>query len=129
MGAGHRDGRVEPHQLGEDLGAANDRQALGARRIELRVARFHGGGDHDEAGAHQVDRIVPDKHADALAAQAPDVGALLLVAALNRVAFGMHDLGDGAHADAADAEDVNRAHVEGHLHGGSLPPKAILAGP
>ena len=33
-------GRIEPHQLGQHLGAADDRQALGARGLELRIAAF-----------------------------------------------------------------------------------------
>ena len=46
--AGDRHGRIEPHQLGEHLGAADDGKALGARRLELRVAGLDGGGDDDE---------------------------------------------------------------------------------
>ena len=53
------------------------------------------------------------KHADALGAQALDVGAVLLVAALDGVALGAQDLGDGAHADAADADDVEGPEVAG----------------
>ena len=114
--AGDGDGCIEPHQLGQHLGAADDGQALGARRLQLGVAGLHRAGDDDIARADQVDRIVADEHADALGAQALDVGAVLLVAALHGVAPGVQDLGDRAHADAADAEDVHGAHVGGHLH-------------
>ena len=114
--AGDRHRRVEPHQLGQHLGAADDGQALGARRLQLGIARLHGGGDDDVARADQIDRIVADEHADALGAQALDVGAVLLVAALHRVALGVQDLGDGAHADAADADDVHGADLARHLH-------------
>ena len=109
--AGDRDRRIEPHQLGQHLGAADDGQALGARRLQLGVAGLHGGGDDDVARADEIDRIVADEHADALGAQAPHVGAVLLVAALHRIALGVQDLGDGAHADAADADDVEGADI------------------
>ena len=43
-----------------------------------------------------------------LRAQALEIGAVLEVAPLHVIAAGMHDLGDGAHADAANAHDVER---------------------
>ena len=43
--------------------------------------------------------------------QPADVGAVLLVASLNREALGVQDLGNRAHADAADAEDMDRAQI------------------
>ena len=39
VGAADRDAALEPHQLGQHLGAAHHRQALGARRRELRDCR------------------------------------------------------------------------------------------
>ena len=41
------------------------------------------------------------------------VGAGLGVGALHRVADAQHDLGDAAHADAADADEVHGAKFEG----------------
>ncbi len=67
-------------------------------------------------GADQVDGVMTDEDAHALGAEAADVGAFLLVAALDGVALGEQNLGDGAHADAADADDVERACVAGYLH-------------
>ena len=112
----HRHGGIEAHQLGQHLGAANDGVALGAGGLELGIRAFDGGRDDDVARADQVDGIMPDEHADALEAQAPDVGAVLLIAALHGVALGVQDLGDGAHADAADAENVHGPHLVRHLH-------------
>ena len=37
VGAGDRDAPFEPHQLGQHLGAAHDRQPLGARGDDLRI--------------------------------------------------------------------------------------------
>ncbi len=115
--AGDRNGRIEPHQLGEDLGAANDGKSFGTRRLELGVAGLHSRRDDDRAGADEVDRIMADEHAHALGAQTPHVGAVLLVAALNRIALRQQYLGDGAHADAANADDVEGPELAGHLHG------------
>ncbi len=46
------------------------------------------------------------------AAQALDVGALGDVRALHAVAHAVQDLGDAAHADAADADEMDGAGVE-----------------
>src|SRR6185503_14187869 len=112
----HRHGGVEPHQLGQHLGPADDGIALGARRFELGVAGLDGGRHDDVARTHEVHRVVADEHADALGAQAFDVGAVLLVAALHGVALGVQDLGNRAHADAADAQNVHGPHLARHLH-------------
>jgi hypothetical protein len=53
---------------------------------------------------------------DALVTQAADVGAVLLVAAAHQEAAREQDLGDRAHADAADADDVEHSALAGHLH-------------
>ncbi len=53
--------------------------------------------------------VVADQAGDAAGAQALEIGAVLQVAALDLIAAGMHHLGDGAHADAADADDMEQA--------------------
>jgi hypothetical protein len=62
---------------------------------------------------------VADQAADVASAEAIEIGAVLEVAALHGVAAGMHHLGDGAHADAADADDMHEAGLLriGHVHG------------
>ena len=117
MRAGDRDGRIQPHQFSQHFSAANDGEIFFARRDKFRVARFNGRRNHDVAGADQIDRIMTDKHADAFGAQPLDVGAVLLVGALHRVALGHQNFSDGAHANAADADDVERTDVGRHLHG------------
>ena len=114
--AGDGDGGVEPHQLRQHLGAAHDGQSALARSLELGIAGLDGRGDDDETRADQVHRIVADEHANTLGAQTADIGAVLLVAALHRVALGVQDLGNRAHADAADAQNVHGPQLAGHLH-------------
>src|SRR3546814_5716561 len=55
---------------------------------------------------------MPDRHVDAEVAQARHVGALGLVAALHGIAEIVQDLGDPAHADAADADEGDGADIE-----------------
>ena len=54
---------------------------------------------------------------DALVAQPLDVGALGLVGALHRIAEIDQHLGDAAHADAADADEMHRTDVARQFHG------------
>ena len=51
----------------------------------------------------------PIRHGDAAGAQALEIGAVLQVAALDVIATRVHHLGNGAHADAADADDMEQA--------------------
>ena len=52
-----------------------------------------------------------DRDLHALFAQPFDVGALGLIGALHDIAEVHHDLGDAAHADAADADEMHRTDV------------------
>ena len=63
-------------------------------------------------GVFQIVGIVADMHGDAHAAQPLDIGVLGRVAALHLVAQIVHDLGDAAHADAADADEMDGADVQ-----------------
>ena len=110
-------GGVEPHQFREGFSTADDGEPLLACRFEFRVAGLHRSGNDDVLRADQIDRIMTDEDPDALGAKPADVGAFLLIAALNGKALGEQDLSNGAHADAADADDVECASVAGYLHG------------
>ena len=56
VGAGDRDAALEPHQLGEHLGAPHHRQPLRARGDELRIVALDRRGDDDHVGAVDVRR-------------------------------------------------------------------------
>jgi hypothetical protein len=63
---------------------------------------------------------VADGDLDALVAQALDVGAVRHIGAGDGVAeIGQH-LGDAAHADAADADEMHRTDVARQFHGVAL---------
>ena len=58
-----------------------------------------------------------DGDGNAHGAQALDIGAVGRVRALNLVAQIVHDLGDAAHADAADADEMDGADIERNAGG------------
>src|SRR5690606_2934473 len=81
------------------------------RRGDLGIVALHRGrSDHDRRVA-KIGCVVPDRDLDPATAQPFDRGALGDVRALYRVAEVVHDLGDARHADAADADEVDRADV------------------
>ncbi|MPL96742.1 hypothetical protein SDC9_42924 [bioreactor metagenome] len=118
MGAGDRDVRLQPHQLGQHLGAAHHRQLAPARLLELGVALLDRRGDHHHRdvvgdvlgaltlveGGAQLDQPVGDLRG-------------LRVRALHLVAERHQHFGDARHADAADADEVDRAQFPGKFRG------------
>src|SRR5271170_1804758 len=54
---------------------------------------------------------------DSLRAQALHIGVVDGIRAAHAVAEIVHDLGDAAHADAADADEMDRADIERHARG------------
>jgi hypothetical protein len=109
VGSGDGHGGARAHQLGQHLGTADYRDAALLRRFELRVARLHCAGNDEIVRILDVSWIVADEAGNAMAAEQLEAGALFQVAALHVVAAGVHHLGDGAHADAANAHDVEQA--------------------
>ena len=58
-----------------------------------------------------------NEYPNALVPQPFNVGAVLLVTALDRIALVDQDFGNGAHANPAYADDVKGADIVGHFHG------------
>ena len=107
VGARDRDAVLQPHQLGEHLGPRDDRDAaLTCGRYFHVVARHRGGVDdhvrplHVGGGVALVD-LGPQPLEPLHRLAAPGVGAG------DPVAEREQDLGDAAHADAADAHEVD----------------------
>ena len=122
VGAGDRHGGAGAHQLGQHLGAADDGNAALLGRLEFGIAGLHRAGDDEMGRAVDIGGVVADQAGDAVGAQALEIGAVLEVAALHVIAAGMHHLGDGAHADAADADDMEQACLVwiGKMHARTL---------
>ena len=107
MSAGNGDAAFQPHQLGQHFGAAHHGNALGARRHQFGIVALDRGRYHEHVGAGDVLGLVAHGDVDALVAQAADIGALGGIGALHGVAEIAQHLGDAAHADTADADEVD----------------------
>ena len=116
MGAGDRDAALQPHQFGQHFGAAHHRNALRARRHQFRIVALDRGRDHDHVGAVDVLGLVADDDRDALLAQPLDIGAFGGIRALHGVAEIAQHLGDAAHADAADPDEVDGSDLARQSH-------------
>ena len=121
MRAADGDRLAEAHQLGQHLGAPHDWQELLARGNEFRVGFLDRGRHDDDLGLAEVLRLVADEAGDALVAQALHVGAVGLVRALDLIAEVVQHLGDAAHADAADADEMDQPDCLRHLHAPAPP--------
>jgi len=128
MRAGYGNAGFKTHQLGKHFGAAYDRQKARAGFDEFGIVRLDRRGDDEDLRVGEVLCRMADHHFDAETAQALDVGAVGDVAALHLVAEIMHDFGDAAHADAADANEVDDAYVEWR-RAHQQPPCARRSGP
>ena len=116
MRAADGDRLAEAHQFGQHLGAPHDRQQLFARRLEFRIGFLDRGRDDDHFGVAEIFGAVADEALDALVAQPLHIGAVGLVGALHAIAEIVQHLGDAAHADAADADEMHQADGLRHLH-------------
>ncbi len=119
MRAGDRDAALQAHQLGQHFGAAHHRQALHASRDEFGIVLLDRRRHHHDLGVAEIFGAVSDGDLHALVAQPFDVGAVGLVGALHGVAEIHQHLGDAAHADAADADEMHRTDVARQFHGRS----------
>ena len=61
VGAGDRDAALEPHQLGQHLGAPHHRQPLRARRDEFRIVALDRGRHDDHLGVAEIAGRVADR--------------------------------------------------------------------
>ena len=95
------------------------------RGLDFRIAAADGGGNHDDRSVAEIFGPLADHDRNAELAQTLDDIALGDVRALHLVAELVHHLGDARHADAADADEVDRADVRAQrLHHAGTPPPA-----
>jgi hypothetical protein len=120
IGARHRDAGPQAHDLGQHLGTAHQRQGQATGLVELGIARLHRRGIDHHMGVPDIFRAVADRHLDPHVAQAPDIGIFRRIRALNTIAQVMHDLGNAAHADAANTDEMDGADIERDAGGDAL---------
>src|SRR5438046_6648365 len=102
MRAGDGDRPFQPHQLGQHLGAPDDRQPAGSRRDDLWIVGLDRGGDYDDLSAVEIFGAVADRDRDAEIDEPAGIGAFGEVAALHAVAEIVQDLGAAAYGEAGD---------------------------
>ncbi len=113
VGAGDRDRALQPHQFGEHFGAAHDGNAGFERGGDFGVVALDRGRGHHHRRLAEILRGMADHYLDPALAQALDDIALGNVGALHAVAEVVHHFGNARHADAADADEMDRADVGG----------------
>ena len=116
VGAGDGDAALQPHQLGQHLGAAHHRNAAFARRRQFRIVALDRGGDHDDLRAVDVLRLVADRDPRAVLAQTVEIVIVRGVRALHGIAEIEQHLGDAAHADPADPDEVDGSDLARQSH-------------
>ena len=87
----------------------------------VRASHHHGGAHnlreacHDHPCPDYIDRGMPFKNTRAQPRQALGHGAVPEVGTRNRIAQGQQDLGDAAHPDPTDTDEVNPLCLRKHL--------------
>ena len=116
MRAGDRDAALQPHQFGQHLGAAHHGNAPLARRHQFRIVALDRGGDDDDLGPVDILGLVADRDLCALLAQAVEIVIVGGVRALHGIAEIDQHLGDAAHADPADPDEVDGSDLARQSH-------------
>ena len=115
-----RDGDVgfDPHQLGQHLRPADNGQAHRARRVELRITRLDGAGDHHDLCLFQVLRLLADEDFRAQPAQTLRDLRGFQIRALDLIPVVQQNLCNARHPDPADAHEMDRSQLGGKFGGG-----------
>ena len=98
---------------------AHDRQQFLAGADQFGIVLADGRGDHNHIGIAEITGAVAGKDIDALAAETLHIGAIGLIGALHPVAEIAKRLGDAAHPDAANSDEMHQADGFGKFHCGA----------
>src|SRR4029078_2833717 len=83
---------------------------------QLGIVALDRGRDHDHVGAVDILGLVADRNCDALVTQPRDIAALRGVRALHGITEIAQHLGDAAHADTADPDEVDGSDLARQSH-------------
>src|SRR6202049_3228575 len=111
MHSGDGDAILQAHQLRQHLGALDDRNVEGVSLGYLWIVWRNGRAGHDHVGADNVFSAVSFKNHGTEADQALRDRRTLEVGTGNLVAEVQQHLGDTAHADAADSDEMNALNL------------------
>ena len=121
MGSGDGDAVFQAHQFGEHLGAGDHRDFHFVGFDDFGIVGDDGGRSDHHVGAIDVDGFVSVENCGAEFGEAFGDGRGLPVGAGNGIAEGEQNFGDAAHADAADAHEVNALKIaEADHHGATF---------
>ena len=107
MHARDRDAVLQPHELGQHLGPLDDRDLARPRLDDFRILLVDGGAGDHHSRSHHVGGGVALKNRRAQRGQPVGNRRAAQVGAGDGIAEGQQDLGDAAHADAANPNEMN----------------------
>ena len=106
-----RNGVFQPHQFGEHFGAADQWDAQFKCSFDFGVAALHRRRSHNHRSIAQIFGGMADHHLDPAFTQTFDDIAFGDIRTLYRITQIVHHLGNARHADAANADKVDRSYV------------------
>ena len=116
MGASNSDALTQVHQLGENLGARDDRKSAIAGRHHFRVVRAHGGRIHHDLHVADVVRVMALRNAGAERCEPIGYVRALHVRSAHLVPEVHQKLRDPAHSDPANADEMDPPRLLKHTH-------------
>ena len=116
MHAGNGDAVFEAHELGEHFGTLNDGDFVGVGFEDLGIHGIDGGACDDHSGPGDVAGVVAFIDGGAEVGEAVSDGAAAQIGAGDLYAEVQQDLGNAAHPDSTDADEVRV--LGGCKHGG-----------
>ena len=115
VAAGDCDAELQPHEFGEKFASGNYGDADPPGFLNFGVGLIDGGADDERLGSFDVLRGVAFDDAGAAGGKTLRDWRELHVGAGDLVAEGQQDLGDAAHADAADPGEMKLLLLKKHL--------------
>ena len=126
MHAGDGDAVFEAHELGEHLGTLDYGDFAGPGFFDLRIVIADGGAGDYDCGVTDVAALVALVDGGSQLRETVGDGAAAQVGAGDAHAHGQQNLGDAAHADSADANEVNVLLLDEHGQRARLPFWALI---
>ncbi len=115
MHAGDRNAILQAHQLGQHLRTLDHGNVQVMRFGDFRIFDGNGGTGHDDFGTGDVFRAMSFENDSAESRQPLGDGGTFQIRAGNFVAEIEQHLGDAAHADSADAHEMDTLNFGEHL--------------
>ena len=108
MRAGDRQAGFQAHEFGQHFGAANHGNVARARGQHLDIVLCNRRRHGDDTRTGNIFLAMTDHYRHTHIRQPARIGILAQITALHLIAHDMHHLGNTAHANAANADNVPR---------------------